>query len=118
MVVVVQDTVTASGKSSAPQVSTPTAAPAQRKVRQPTITIAWQAEDPDGDRMSFSLFIRGEGETQWKLLKENLHKFRFQPEPESLPDGKYQVRPPRFRRSGQPAPDRPQRRAAERAVLD
>ena len=92
MVVVVQDTVTASGKSSAPQVSTPTAAPAQRKVRQPTITIAWQAEDPDGDRMSFSLFIRGEGETQWKLLKENLHKFRFQPEPESLPDGKYQVR--------------------------
>ena len=110
MVVVVQDTVTASGPSSAPQVSTPTAAPAQRKARQPTITIAWQAEDPDGDRMSFTLYIRGEGETRWKLLKEKLREFRFQPEPESLPDGKYQVRllasdslanPPRTARSAE-----------------
>ena len=92
MVVVVQDTVTALGKSSAPQVSTPKPGPAQSRARQPSITIAWQAEDPDGDRMSFNLYIRGEGETEWKLLKENLHKFRFQPEPESLPDGKYQVR--------------------------
>ena len=92
MVVVVRDTVTASEKRGAPQVSAPKPGPAQRRARQSGITIAWQAEDPDGDRMSFNLYIRGEGETQWKLLKENLNKFRFQPEPESLPDGKYQVR--------------------------
>ena len=92
MVVVVRDTVTASQKRGAPQVSTPKPGPAQSRAPQPSITIAWQAEDPDGDRMSFNLYIRGEGETQWKLLKKNLYRFRFLPEPESLPDGKYQVR--------------------------
>ncbi len=57
-----------------------------------TITIAWSVEDPDGDRLTFSLYLRGEGESDWKLLKDNLRDSSFQPEPETLPDGKYQVR--------------------------
>jgi len=57
-----------------------------------TVNITWQAEDPDGDRLAYSLYIRGEGETQWRLLKDGLHETNYQVEPETLPDGKYQVR--------------------------
>lgn len=92
IVVTVEDTPGPPGKSTAPQVSVSAPGGARSGAAQPTITIAWQAEDPDGDRMSFSLYIRGEGESEWRLLKDALRESSFQPEPETLPDGKYQVR--------------------------
>ncbi len=93
IVVTVEETPGPPGKTAAPQVSV--SAPASARggaMPQPTVNIAWQAEDPDGDRMTFALYIRGEGESEWKLLKDNLREPGFQPEPETLPDGKYQVR--------------------------
>ncbi len=94
MVVVVEDAAASPApKSGSPPVlggSPPGGA--RPGAAQPTVTIAWQAEDPDGDRMNFNVFIRGEGESEWKLLKDNLREFSFQPEPDTLPDGKYQVR--------------------------
>ena len=94
MVVVVDDG-GASNKSSTPQVSAgpPGAAfPGRGGASLPTIVIAWQAEDPDNDRLTYAVSIRGEGESQWKLLKDNIREMSFQPEPERFPDGKYQVR--------------------------
>jgi len=93
IVVTVTDTPEPAVKSPFPKVSV--SAPASARggaAPQPTVNIAWQAEDPDGDRMTFTLYIRGEGESEWKLLKDNLREPGFQPEPETLPDGKYQVR--------------------------
>lgn len=89
MVVVVDD----SGSSK--NITSPAAAgsePPRSGAAQPTITISWQAEDPDGDPLAYDVYIRGEGESQWHLLKDDLHQARYQPEPETLPDGKYQVR--------------------------
>lgn len=90
MVVIVDDSPAA--KSSAPQMAPPFPPSPRPNTTQPTINIGWQAEDPDGDRLAFTVYIRGEGESEWKLLKDNLHETSFQPEPETLPDGKYQVR--------------------------
>jgi hypothetical protein len=53
------------------------------------ITIAWQADDPDGDRLVYALYFRGEDETQWKLLKAGLHDNSITFDADVLADGKY-----------------------------
>ncbi len=91
MVVIVDDSATP--KPATPQVtSSASAAAAPKPGSQPTVIVSWQAEDPDNDRMSFRVFIRGEGESEWRLLKDDVHDTSMQLEPETLPDGKYQVR--------------------------
>ena len=39
------------------------------RVLHDALSIAWQAEDPEGDRLSYSLYFRGEDEGAWKLLR-------------------------------------------------
>ncbi len=56
------------------------------------IVVSWQAEDPDGDRLVYSLYFRGEDERQWKLLKGNLHESAFTFDGDVLADGKYYFR--------------------------
>ncbi len=53
------------------------------------INIGWQAEDPDGDRLVYSLYFRGDGEREWKLLKANLHDPSYLLDGDALADGKY-----------------------------
>jgi len=90
MVVVVDDT-GASKNITSP--ATPVSSePPRSGAAQPTITISWQAEEPDGDPLTFDVYIRGEGESQWRLLKDDVRQSRYQPDPDTLPDGKYQVR--------------------------
>jgi len=66
---------------------TPTQAVSRGGVRQ--LAIAWQAEDPDNDRLTFALHFRGEGEREWKLLKANLAESAFTVDGDVLADGKY-----------------------------
>ncbi len=56
------------------------------------ITVSWQAEDPDGDRLVYALYFRGDDERQWKLLKGNLHESSFTFDGDVLADGKYYFR--------------------------
>ena len=53
------------------------------------ITVAWTAEDPDGDRLVYNLYFRGEDETQWKLLRSNLHENSMTFDADIFADGKY-----------------------------
>jgi hypothetical protein len=55
-------------------------------------SISWQAEDPDGDKLVARVSFRGDGETEWKLLKENLSGSYLTLDPDVLADGVYQVR--------------------------
>ena len=90
MVVVVDDT--GASRNITSPAGPVSSEPPRSGAAQPTITISWQAEDPDGDPLTFDVYIRGEGESRWRLLKDNVRQARYQPEPETLPDGKYQVR--------------------------
>ncbi len=56
------------------------------------IVITWQAEDPDGDRLSYSLHYRGERETEWKLLKADLTDPTYSIDAEALADGRFLFR--------------------------
>lgn len=51
--------------------------------------IKWQASDPNGDTLEYSVFFRGAEEQNWKLLKEELKGTSYPIDTESFPDGKY-----------------------------
>jgi hypothetical protein len=54
--------------------------------------ISWQADDPDGDTLIYSLYYRGEDEHEWKLLKADLRENSFQQDGEVFADGRYLFR--------------------------
>ena len=74
------------------------------------ITVTWQAEDPDGDRLVYNAYFRGEDETQWKLLRGDTHENSVTFDADVLADGKYffrvvasdrEANPPATAREGQ-----------------
>ena len=56
------------------------------------IQIIWQADDPDGDRLVYSIYFRGEDENEWKLLRENFDETMLTLEGDVLADGRYLFR--------------------------
>lgn len=56
------------------------------------LTIAWSADDADGDKLVYALDFRGEGEKEWKSLKRDLHDATYSIDADALPDGRYYFR--------------------------
>jgi len=52
----------------------------------------WLASDPNGDSMNYTVEIRGEGETEWKPLKQKVAEKYFSWDSTAFPDGDYRVR--------------------------
>ncbi len=75
-------------------VSTPAGTPTQTLSRAAgsQIQITWQADDPDGDRLVYSVYFRGEDETQWKLLRANITENSLLLDGDVLADGRYYFR--------------------------
>jgi hypothetical protein len=84
-------TVTDTG-DAAPAMSTGTPTQTASRAASQQINIGWQAEDADGDRLVYSLWFRGEGEREWKLLRTNLHETAYAVDGDALADGKYLFR--------------------------
>jgi hypothetical protein len=53
------------------------------------IQVVWQAEDPDNDRLVYSLYFRGEDESQWKVVRANLPETVYSMDGDALADGRY-----------------------------
>jgi hypothetical protein len=54
--------------------------------------ISWLSNDPDQDDVTYNLYFRGEGESEWKLLESDMKQNYYQLGPNSLPDGTYRLR--------------------------
>jgi hypothetical protein len=54
--------------------------------------IKWQAKDPNDDSLEYSVYFRGVGEQNWKLLKKELKVTSYPIDTESFPDGEYFVK--------------------------
>lgn len=54
--------------------------------------VSWQADDPDGDKLIYSLYFKGEAESSWKLLKKDIYDNTTLLDQDSLADGKYLFR--------------------------
>ena len=52
----------------------------------------WAASDENGDALLYKIEIRGEGETTWKLLRENIRERYYSWDSTSFADGKYYLR--------------------------
>ncbi|MBC8167315.1 MAG: WD40 repeat domain-containing protein [Bryobacteraceae bacterium] len=84
-------TVTDSADSGASTLSgTPTQTVSRGLAQQ--IQLTWQADDPDSDRLSYSIWYRGEDETLWKPLRVNIAENILTLEGDVLADGKYLFR--------------------------
>jgi hypothetical protein len=67
-------------------------ASAARSSPQRGVDVSWLANDPDSDDLSYTVYFRGEGEVEWKLLQENMRQNYLQLNPDALPDGTYRLR--------------------------
>jgi hypothetical protein len=57
-----------------------------------TQTISWDASDPNGDTLTYSLYFRLEQNGPWILLKDKLKDPTFEWDTRAVADGRYQVK--------------------------
>jgi hypothetical protein len=55
-------------------------------------SFAWEATDDNEDALEYSLYFKGEQESEWKLLAKNLSDSFYTLNAASLPDGKYRAK--------------------------
>ncbi len=64
-----------------------------RQVFQPgSQSFTWKATDDNDDSLEYSLFFKGEGESDWKLLEKKLTDTFYTLDAASLPDGVYTLK--------------------------
>jgi hypothetical protein len=57
-----------------------------------SIAVRWKAHDANDDQLLYNVFYRGDGETQWKRLREDVEDRYVNLETDLFPDGGYTVR--------------------------
>jgi hypothetical protein len=82
-------TVTDTGEGTAPA---GTQAQTAARSGASQLMLSWQADDPEGDKLSFTVSFRGETEREWKPLRANIHENSLALDPDSLADGRYYFR--------------------------
>ncbi|MBV9072764.1 MAG: fibronectin type III domain-containing protein, partial [Acidobacteria bacterium] len=56
------------------------------------IAVRWSAHDDNDDDLVYAIYYRGDNETEWKLLKDNLSDKFYSWDSSLLPDGGYEVK--------------------------
>jgi hypothetical protein len=72
--------------------STTANAPIQAQKDKTAVTVRWATHDDDGDDLTFSLYVRGDGEHVWRLLKKGLTDHVYSFDSAALPDGGYEIK--------------------------
>jgi hypothetical protein len=67
-------------------------APPQATVQKGYQTVVWTAHDDNEDELKYAVYFRGEGEKEWKLLKDNLEQRFYSFDTTTLPDGAYYLK--------------------------
>ncbi len=57
-----------------------------------SIGVKWSTHDENDDQLIYSLYYRGDGETRWLLLKDNITEKAYSFDASLLPDGGYTVK--------------------------
>jgi hypothetical protein len=55
-------------------------------------SVLWDAHDDNDDSLTFSVYCRGEGETNWRLLKDKLNDEFYSWDTSTMPDGAYYLK--------------------------
>ncbi|HEX5070399.1 MAG TPA: hypothetical protein VFV78_09310 [Vicinamibacterales bacterium] len=70
----------------------PQPSPGRRMYQKGLQTLAWKGEDADGDRLTYTLQYRAEGDTAWHDLRTGLTDPLFVWDTTSVADGRYVIR--------------------------
>jgi hypothetical protein len=57
-----------------------------------SVGVRWSAHDENDDQLVYAIFYRGDGQTRWLLLKDNLSDKAYSFDASLLPDGGYSVK--------------------------
>ncbi len=55
-------------------------------------SVVWSARDDNGDDLLYSIYYRGEGEQNWRLLKDKLTEKYYSWDTATMPDGAYYLK--------------------------
>ena len=69
-----------------------TSAPLQAIKDRTAITVRWAAHDDDGDDLTYGLYLRGDGEKVWRLLKDQITEKFYSFDATLIPDGGYEIK--------------------------
>ncbi len=67
-------------------------APLQATKDRTAVTVRWAAHDDNGDDLVYALYLRGDGERGWHLLKDNITDKAYSFDAALIPDGGYRVK--------------------------
>ena len=81
-----------SSQSSTISFDASSTAPLQANKDRSAITVRWAAHDDDGDDLVYSLYLRGDGETVWRLLKDKIAEKAYSFDAMPIPDGGYRLK--------------------------
>jgi hypothetical protein len=56
------------------------------------VTVRWAAHDDNGDDLVYSLYLRGDGEHDWHLLKDGITEKAYSFDAALIPDGGYRLK--------------------------
>jgi hypothetical protein len=87
-----QGSAEASGASDAIPQAASVSIPPRRTFQKGAQSFSWEAEDDNGDELIYSMYFRGEKESEWRSLKKDVEERFYTLEADSLPDGKYFVK--------------------------
>ncbi len=66
--------------------------PPRQALEAGTRSFTWKAEDGNGDTLRYSLYLKGEAESEWKLLETGLFDTFYTLGTTALPDGTYRLK--------------------------
>ncbi len=82
--------ITVTDTGEAPVASTASATSQTVSRLQTTQTqISWQADDPDGDKLVYSVYFRAEDERDWQLIRSRMFENTLLLDPDVFADGRY-----------------------------
>lgn len=82
--------ITVTDTGEAPAASTATSASQSISRLQTTQTqVSWQADDPDNDKLVYSLYFRAEDATNWQLIRSRMFENALLLDPDVFADGRY-----------------------------
>ncbi len=77
---------------SAATISFPTTPAASQTVGPTPTTFTWKADDPNGDKLVYALYVKAADEAEWHLVEDKLEQSNYTLEPNRFADGKYVAR--------------------------
>lgn len=71
---------------------TTSSTPLQALKDRSAVTVRWAAHDDNGDDLIYSLYLRGDGESVWRLLKDKITDKAYSLDASLVPDGGYEIK--------------------------